>query len=143
VRIKLPAKAVSLSSGSGVHRVSFDDGDAITAKSVIIATGARYNRLPLGRLAEFEGVGVYYRGGLDGGAARVRTPPGHRKCGRGPAPRRHGRWQCPTGHDGPVRPAGARRAAVITRTPGGCGLARPFGTMILNGSRGVARPCPA
>ena len=30
------------------------------AKSVIIATGARYNRLPLDRLAEFEGVGVYY-----------------------------------------------------------------------------------
>jgi len=60
VRIKLAAKAVSLSSDSGVHRVSFDDGDAITAKSIIIATGARYNRLPLGRLAEFEGVGVYY-----------------------------------------------------------------------------------
>ena len=60
VRIKLGSKAVSLSSDSGVHRVSFDDGDAITAKSVIIATGARYNRLPLDRLAEFEGVGVYY-----------------------------------------------------------------------------------
>jgi thioredoxin reductase (NADPH) len=60
VRIKLAAKAVSLSSDSGVHRISFDDGDAITAKSVIIATGARYNRLPVDRLAEFEGVGVYY-----------------------------------------------------------------------------------
>jgi thioredoxin reductase (NADPH) len=60
VRIKLAAKAVSLSSDSGVHQVSFDDGEAITAKSVIIATGARYNRLPLDRLAEFEGVGVYY-----------------------------------------------------------------------------------
>ena len=60
VRIKLGSKAVSLSSDSGVHRVSFDDGDAVTAKSVIIATGARYNRLPVDRLAEFEGVGVYY-----------------------------------------------------------------------------------
>jgi thioredoxin reductase (NADPH) len=60
VRIKLASKAVSLSSDSGVHQVRFDDGDAITAKSVIIATGARYNRLHLGRLAEFEGVGVYY-----------------------------------------------------------------------------------
>ena len=27
---------------------------------MIIATGARYNRLPVDRLAEFEGVGVYY-----------------------------------------------------------------------------------
>jgi thioredoxin reductase (NADPH) len=60
VRIKLASRAVSLSPEAGVHRVSFDDGDAITAKSVIIATGARYNRLPLDRLAKFEGVGVYY-----------------------------------------------------------------------------------
>jgi thioredoxin reductase (NADPH) len=48
VRIKLASKAVSLSSDSGVHQVRFDDGDAVSAKSVIIATGARYNRLPLG-----------------------------------------------------------------------------------------------
>src|SRR5215831_10984946 len=60
VRIKLAAKAASLSFQDGVHRVTFDDGEAIHAKSVIIATGARYNRLPLDRLAEFEGVGVYY-----------------------------------------------------------------------------------
>jgi thioredoxin reductase (NADPH) len=60
VRIKQAARAVSLSSQAGLHRVGFDDGDAVTAKSVIIATGARYNRLPLDRLAEFEGVGVYY-----------------------------------------------------------------------------------
>jgi thioredoxin reductase (NADPH) len=60
VRIKLASKAVSLLSDRGVHHVRFDDGDVITAKSVIIATGARYNRLHLDRLAEFEGVGVYY-----------------------------------------------------------------------------------
>ena len=60
VRIKLAAKADSLSFQDGVHRVTFDDGEAIQARSVIIATGARYHRLPLDRLAEFEGVGVYY-----------------------------------------------------------------------------------
>jgi thioredoxin reductase (NADPH) len=60
VRLKLASRAVSLSSDSGVHHVTFDDGDVVTARSLIIATGARYNRLPLGRLAEFEGVGVYY-----------------------------------------------------------------------------------
>jgi len=60
VRIKLACRAVSLTSAAGVHRVGFDDGDVITAKSVIIATGAHYNRLPLDRLAEFEGVSVYY-----------------------------------------------------------------------------------
>jgi thioredoxin reductase (NADPH) len=60
VRFKLAAKATSLSSDSAGHHVRFDDGDVVNARSVIIATGARYNRLELDRLAEFEGVGVYY-----------------------------------------------------------------------------------
>jgi thioredoxin reductase (NADPH) len=60
VRIKQASKAVSLSSADSVHLVRFDDGEVITAKAVIIATGARYTRLPLDRLADFEGVGVYY-----------------------------------------------------------------------------------
>ena len=60
VRIKLAARAVSLSWRNGRHEVGFDDGEIVQAKSVIIATGAHYNRLPLDRLAEFEGVGVYY-----------------------------------------------------------------------------------
>jgi thioredoxin reductase (NADPH) len=55
VRMKLAARAASLSVQNGVHRVTFDDGEAIQARSVIIATGAQYNRLPLDRLAEFEG----------------------------------------------------------------------------------------
>ncbi len=40
--------------------MTFESGEVVTARSVIIATGARYNRLPLDRLTEFEGVGVYY-----------------------------------------------------------------------------------
>jgi thioredoxin reductase (NADPH) len=60
VRIKLATKATSLSLRHGVHQVTFDEGEAIAARSVIIATGASYNRLPLDRLTEFEGVGVYY-----------------------------------------------------------------------------------
>jgi thioredoxin reductase (NADPH) len=74
VRIKLAAKAAALSSRDGVHQVTFDDGEAIAARSVIIATGARYNRLPLDRLAEFEGVGVYYA------ATQAEAQP----CGTGP-----------------------------------------------------------
>jgi len=60
VRIKQAARAESLASRAGTHQVAFDDGEVILARSVIIATGARYNRLSLDRLAEFEGVGVYY-----------------------------------------------------------------------------------
>ena len=60
VRMKLAANAVSLSSEGNLHRVSFDDDEVVTAKSVIIATGARYNRLPLDRISQFESAGVYY-----------------------------------------------------------------------------------
>jgi thioredoxin reductase (NADPH) len=60
VRVALGKRAVALTSGIDSHRVQFEDGDAMSAKSVIIATGARYNRLPIPRLSEFEGVGVYY-----------------------------------------------------------------------------------
>lgn len=60
VRIKLAAKAASLSFQDGAHQVTFDDGEIVQARSLIISTGARYNRLALDRLAEFEGVGVYY-----------------------------------------------------------------------------------
>jgi thioredoxin reductase (NADPH) len=60
VNIKLGTSAVSLTTGDGLHEVHFDDGETIAAKSVIIATGVHYNRLPLDRLSDFEGVGVYY-----------------------------------------------------------------------------------
>ncbi len=60
VRVKLASRAIGLSSGEDAHQVTFEDGDVVSAKSVIIATGARYNRLPLDRLRELEGVGVYY-----------------------------------------------------------------------------------
>jgi thioredoxin reductase (NADPH) len=60
VCIMLASKAVSLSTEGDIHHVTFESGEVISAKSVIIATGARYNRLPLDRLSDFEGVGVYY-----------------------------------------------------------------------------------
>jgi len=60
VRMKLAARAVALSSDAGVHRVTFEDGEVVAATSLIIATGASYNRLAVDRLADFEGVGVYY-----------------------------------------------------------------------------------
>jgi thioredoxin reductase (NADPH) len=74
VRIKLAAKAASLSWRDGTHQVSFDDGETISARSVIISTGARYNRLPLDRLADFEDVGVYY----------AATQAEAQACGNGP-----------------------------------------------------------
>jgi thioredoxin reductase (NADPH) len=60
VCISLASKAVSLSSENDLHSVTFESGEVIRTRSLIIATGARYNRLPLDRLSDFEGVGVYY-----------------------------------------------------------------------------------
>jgi thioredoxin reductase (NADPH) len=39
---------------------TFDNGQRIRAKAVVVATGVQYRRLPLDRLADFEGSGVYY-----------------------------------------------------------------------------------
>jgi thioredoxin reductase (NADPH) len=41
-------------------QLTVDDQSHITARAVIIATGARYKTLPLPRWAEFEGCGIYY-----------------------------------------------------------------------------------
>src|SRR3984893_9278200 len=60
VRMKLGSRAVALSSRPDTHQVRFEDGELVSARSVIIATGARYNRLQVDRLAEFEDAGVYY-----------------------------------------------------------------------------------
>lgn len=35
-------------------------GDSVLARSVVIATGARYRQLGVAELARFEGVGMYY-----------------------------------------------------------------------------------
>ena len=42
------------------YGVRLDDGATIPARTVIIATGARYRKPSLANLGEFEGVGVYY-----------------------------------------------------------------------------------
>jgi thioredoxin reductase (NADPH) len=60
VRIKQSSRAVALISRTDTHEVRFEDGETVVAKSVIIATGSRHNRLPVDRLDDFDGVGVYY-----------------------------------------------------------------------------------
>ncbi|MDR7103027.1 FAD-dependent oxidoreductase [Croceicoccus sp. BE223] len=44
----------------GSFLVSLDDGASLRARAVLVATGVRYRRLPLDRLDEFEGAGVFY-----------------------------------------------------------------------------------
>jgi len=42
------------------YRLQLDDGASIQARSVVVATGARYRKLALPRYAELEGNGIYY-----------------------------------------------------------------------------------
>src|SRR5271155_5341125 len=39
---------------------TFDNGQCVRAKAVVVATGVQYRRPPLDRLADFEGAGIYY-----------------------------------------------------------------------------------
>ena len=42
------------------YTVELDDGGSVRARTIIVAAGAQYRRLNLPKLAQFEGVGVYY-----------------------------------------------------------------------------------
>jgi thioredoxin reductase (NADPH) len=42
------------------YAIEIDNGVRVPARTVIIATGAEYRRLPLENLSQFEGAGVYY-----------------------------------------------------------------------------------
>jgi thioredoxin reductase (NADPH) len=55
-----PCAATSLREQAGHLVIGFDDGTEVAGRTVIVATGARYRRLDVDRLAEFECKGVYY-----------------------------------------------------------------------------------
>jgi thioredoxin reductase (NADPH) len=56
----VPAEATSIRADDESYTVQLDDGTSITATSVVLATGARYRRLPIPRLEYFEQMSVYY-----------------------------------------------------------------------------------
>jgi thioredoxin reductase (NADPH) len=60
-RFAMPRRVVLLQQlEDGAFFATFDNGQRVRAKSVVVATGVQYRRLPLQRLTDFEGVGVYY-----------------------------------------------------------------------------------
>ena len=59
-RLNSPCEAVALRSDRGFHVIGLADGSEIATRAVILATGARYRRLPVDNLGTFEGAGVYY-----------------------------------------------------------------------------------
>jgi thioredoxin reductase (NADPH) len=60
-RFAMPRRIENLARlEDGRFCATFENGQRISAKSVVVATGVQYRRLPLERLAEFEGAGIYY-----------------------------------------------------------------------------------
>jgi thioredoxin reductase (NADPH) len=60
VQIAVPESAVELSMDDGYHAVELDSGRRMRARTIVLATGASYRRLGVPRLADYEGLGVYY-----------------------------------------------------------------------------------
>src|SRR5258708_30676976 len=58
----IPVAVMSLdcSRDDGAFGLKLDDGDVLRAKSVVVASGARYRRAEIENLAHFEGRGVWY-----------------------------------------------------------------------------------
>ncbi|HWF36824.1 MAG TPA: FAD-dependent oxidoreductase [Solirubrobacteraceae bacterium] len=59
-RLAIPAEAVGLVRDDGHFAVQLAGGDVVNGRSVIVATGAQYNKLDVPKLERYEGLGVYY-----------------------------------------------------------------------------------
>src|ERR1019366_5002135 len=53
-RLVVSAKAVGLAREDGHYAVEVAGGDVVNGRTVIVATGAQYNRLPVAELARYE-----------------------------------------------------------------------------------------
>jgi thioredoxin reductase (NADPH) len=60
VTLRGSLRAAALASHDGIHEITCEDGTVVTAKSLIIATGARYRTLPIQGREKWEGSGIYY-----------------------------------------------------------------------------------
>src|SRR5690348_8980988 len=60
VEILIPDEAVRLDCGNERCQVSLQTGERARGRAIVIATGARYRRLGVERLEEFEGSSVHY-----------------------------------------------------------------------------------
>jgi thioredoxin reductase (NADPH) len=60
VEVLIPDEAVKLECGNDPCHVQLATGERVQARAVVIATGARYRRLAVDRLEEFEGSSVHY-----------------------------------------------------------------------------------
>jgi len=60
VEVAIPDEAIKLECGNDPCHVQLATGERVQGRSIVIATGARYRRLGVERLEEFEGSSVHY-----------------------------------------------------------------------------------
>jgi thioredoxin reductase (NADPH) len=85
-RTATPYRAQSLEPGNGRHVVRLEEEHEIAARTVLLATGAQYRRLPVDGLADYEGLSVFYAAGPPEaqlcGASRVGVVGGGNSAGQ-------------------------------------------------------------
>ena len=70
-RTATPYRAVALEPGDDRHVVRLEGDHEVSARAVVLATGADYRRLPVADLPDYEGISVFYAAG----------PPEAQRCG--------------------------------------------------------------
>ena len=59
-RMMVARSAVRLNCDQRPYQVILDEGTVLATRSIVLAAGAQYNKLPVSNLGKFEGSGVYY-----------------------------------------------------------------------------------
>jgi thioredoxin reductase (NADPH) len=59
-RFAMPRRVEALEKSADGFCATLDHGERLCARAVLVATGVQYRRLPIERLEEYEGAGVYY-----------------------------------------------------------------------------------
>jgi thioredoxin reductase (NADPH) len=59
-QLMITKAATRLKCNTRQYVIDIDDGTQILARTLIVATGAEYRKLPLQNISQFEGAGVYY-----------------------------------------------------------------------------------
>jgi thioredoxin reductase (NADPH) len=55
-----PVEVRSMTSEGNLHRLVLDDGQVVSGRTVLVATGATYQRLPVAGCERWDGAGLYY-----------------------------------------------------------------------------------
>jgi thioredoxin reductase (NADPH) len=58
--LTVPGEAAELDPEDGHFRIHLSDGASVVGRTVVVASGVRYRRLPVPGLAELEGISVHY-----------------------------------------------------------------------------------